>query len=281
MDRAMKLHPRWVIEALYSGNDLYDAYAMVYTRNQVGDLRSTNEAVLRAIEESEQEGPLAVSLERLFRTMSGTEADSNPLRRIVSKYSMLWGMLRATKRVVAKDFAADPSPDSQWTQILSRARISGGFSIPFERGTTRTVLVPQYRLAGLNMEDPRIREGLRLSMEAIRRMAMAARNGGSRFAVVLVPTKDLVFFETFGPNSDGALSGVVELAREERKMWTQAKNELRSNGIDYVDVLPALCESLKTGNSPYPMDVDGHPNTLGNRAIANAVWHALAAAEGS
>jgi hypothetical protein len=53
MHQAMSLHPRWVIEALYSGNDLYDAFYMTYYKSQFADLRSSDPAVLASIRNAE------------------------------------------------------------------------------------------------------------------------------------------------------------------------------------------------------------------------------------
>ena len=150
-------------------------------------------------------------------------------------------MLRATRQVGMKQTDDPPiSPDVLWGEQISLARRSGGLWVPFEKGRIRTILMPQYRLTALNMEDPRIHEGLRVSIEAITRMSSITRKTGVRFMIVLIPTKELVFFDTFGGNADVKLRSVTELVDEEQTMWTELKNELRARGMSYIDVLPAL-----------------------------------------
>jgi hypothetical protein len=278
----MTLRPQWVVEAFYSGNDLYDAFNTVYTRKQFIDLRSRDQSVVSTIEKAETESPLNQTVERLSQAINFDHRPipaKTPARRFLSEHSRLYGLLRAARRVVTTQTVYTVSPDVLWSEQVSLAPRSGGAWVPFERGRVRTILTPQYRLAALNMEDPRIREGLRVSIEAVRRMSSMTQNTGVRFTTVLIPTKELAFYDTFGDDADGALGAVAEVAHEEQKMWTELKNELRVSGISYIDTLPALCESIREGESPYPMNTDGHPNAQGYTAIAAAVWHGLAAAE--
>jgi hypothetical protein len=293
MSRAIKLHPRWVAEAFYSGNDLYDAFNMVYTRNQVVDLKSSDPTVLNAINEKEKEGPLDEAADRLFlayvghfnppvRASGHHQPAPNPVRRFLSEHSRLWGLFRAARRGAATEAATKKttrtvSQDELWNEKASLAQQSRGLWIPFEKGPVRTILVPQYRLFALNLQDPRIREGLRVSIEALKRMSTIAQGAGLRFLVVLIPTKELVFFDTFGGDTDRRLLPVLELAHEEQEMSAELKNELRLSGISYADMLPPLRESLSAGDSPYSVTSDGHPNAQGNKVIAAAVWRAITA----
>ncbi len=51
-DEALAHEPALVIEAFYAGNDLYDAYAMVYDRGKAPELKSADAAVLERIAEA-------------------------------------------------------------------------------------------------------------------------------------------------------------------------------------------------------------------------------------
>jgi hypothetical protein len=284
MRRATTLHPRWVIEAFYSGNDLYDAYNMVYTRHQVRDLRSTDQAVLSAIEKAETESSLDQTMDRLFQVYIGAfdlenhQQSATGVRQYLSEHSKLWGLLRATRRVVLQYRDGALAADTTWSQQVNRAQRSNGLWKLFERGSIRTVLVPEYRLSALKMEDIRIHEGLRISVEALTRMASITEETGARFTIVLIPTKELVFYDTFG-GGDGALPAIAQLAQEEQKMWSELKREVHLKGVSYIDMLPALRESLSVGDSPYPIGADGHPNAQGHKVIAATVWSAIAATQ--
>jgi hypothetical protein len=279
MSRAMKFRPRGVAEAFYAGNDLYDAYHMVYTKDQKAELRSDDTKIISAINKAEKDTPLDQTVERLYQTYIGNFASpvgsshdlgpsTNPARRFLSEHSRLWGLFRAAKRAMTNQL---------WNEQLIEARKSGGLWIPFQKGRIRTILVPQYRFVALKMEDPRIREGFHISVEAIRRMSSIAQENGVRFTVVLIPTKERAFFEAFAGDSDGQLVTVKGLAAEEAMMSDELKSDLRLNGIPCIDVLPALRDSLRAGESPYPVTFDGHPNVHGHKIIAAAVWRAMTA----
>ncbi len=274
MRGAMSFHPRWVIEAVYSGNDLWDAYYRTYATNYFADLRSHDPVVMSALDAAELKAPM----NEQFPDGPGL-GDSNPpslLRRFLAQHSSLWGLLRAVKAVAMNPRRLRSArPDARWADVVSQARTSGGRWFPFEQGPVRTVLTPQYRLAALDLDDARIREGLRVSNEVIQRMFATAQHDGARFIVVLIPTKELVFLDTFGNTAPAALIPLARLRRKEHEMWEEFKNELGTNGIPYVDALPALRDALTAGDSPYPIDSDGHPNARGHRAIAGAIWSHL------
>ena len=274
--QAISLHPRWVLEALYAGNDLYDAFYMTYRWSQPTDLRSTDPAIVSAIDNAETQARILGVDE--FRTGPG-RPDSNPppgLRSYLAQHSSLWGLLRAVKAVaITTNYFRSVGSDALWAKVVGEARTTGGKWVPFEQGPVRTILTPDYRLAVVNLEDPRIREGLRVSIELMKRMSAIAQRDGAHFAIVLIPTKELVFLDTFGVVSPDALTPLAKLGRNEQEVWREIKNELHKSGISYVDVLPALRVALRAGESPYQITSDGHPNARGHKAIAEAVWRHL------
>jgi lysophospholipase L1-like esterase len=276
MHQAISLHPRWVIEALYAGNDLYDAFYMTYRWSQSTDLRSTDPAIISAIDNAETQGRI-IGVDE-FRTGPGRPFSNPPrgLRTYLAQHSSLWGLLRAVKAVaVNTNYFRSVGSDALWAKVVGEARTTGGKWVPFEQGPVRTILTPDYRLAVVNLEDPRIREGLRVSIELMKRMSAIAQRDGAHVTIVLIPTKELVFLDTFGVVSPDALTPLAKLGRNEQEMWREIKNELHKSGLSYVDVLPALRDALRAGESPYQITSDGHPNARGHKAIAEAVWRHL------
>jgi hypothetical protein len=173
-NQAMSLHPRRVVEAFYAGNDLYDAFSMVYKRSQFVDLRSKDPNVITAIRNAETKSRIGDEF-----TVGPGLPDSNPpsvVRRYLVQHSSLWGLLRAAKAAaVTTNLVSNVSPEARWADLVRLARSSGGRWAPFEKGPVRTVFTPRYRFAALDMDDPRIREGFRVSMEAMKRMFVIAQ----------------------------------------------------------------------------------------------------------
>jgi hypothetical protein len=274
MNRVLAFHPQSVIEAVYSGNDLWDAYSMTYRGSGFEGLRSTDRAVLSAINNAEAHDN---GIHQFSAIVGSSERNQpNVVRRYLARHSSLWGLLRATKAVVNTRLLAPRAPDARWAQAVKEARDARGQLVPFEREPVRTVFTPHYRFAAMDLDDPRIREGLRICIEEMKQLFAITHRNGARFTVVLIPTKELVFFDTFG-SAFPALNPLAAAGRTEHEMWDEFKNELRLSGISFVDALPALRDALSVGESPYPADADGHPNARGHRAIAAAVVRHLEA----
>ena len=92
---------------------------------------------------------------------------------------------------------------------------------------------------------------------------------GADFLVVLVPTKPTVFESVLSEAERTA--HLSALTRDERSMWERTKTALNSAGIHFVDALAPLKQRLEQGEQPYFISQDGHPNAVGQRAIAELV----------
>jgi hypothetical protein len=140
----------------------------------------------------------------------------------------------------------------------------------------RTRLTPEARLAVLDLRDSTIREGLRLSLDQLDAMATEARAAGTRYLVVLIPTKEWVY-APWVPKLDRAEDSALGLLLEqEAEVHRQVRVWLDGRGIEYLDLESALRDAAATGPI-YPENEDGHPTSAGYAAIAQAVAEALRA----
>lgn len=260
-EEALSLQPRLIIAAFYSGNDLFDCYATLYDRGQLKELRSSDQATLEVIDQWEAKEPLAETVERAFEGFRAPQR--GVLRLLLSQYSRTYGLIRAA--VLAWPRAPE------WGSIRDRAESSGGEQLAFEVGELRTVLQPKYRLLGLNLDDPRIREGHRVALAALEAMDRRARDTEVRFLVLLIPTKELVFYELAERDGDQLNDAYRVLTQNEQQMWRETRGYLRDRGIPFADLLPALRASLDRGDQPYPITMDGHLDATGQRVAAELV----------
>jgi len=137
----------------------------------------------------------------------------------------------------------------------------------YDDGQFQTIFKSEYRLSVLDLGDPRIAEGLKISLKAIKKMHQLAASRNIRFLVVLVPTKETVFRDLWKHPST-SYRGLIE---NEERFWAITRDFFTSNGIEYLDSLPVLQEQLALGIQPYPDSPDGHPNEHGHMAIAKLV----------
>jgi hypothetical protein len=265
---AAQRKPRWVIEAFYAGNDLYDAFHLVHDRGERPELKSADPKVVAGIRAAESRETLLQRIERLSPAPA-SPPDPRPFwRRALSEHCKLFGLVRAAKNIVQSSRAPAPRSEAEeWDEAVRRATALGPACQAFQAGPFKTVFRPEYRLTALNLEDPRIAEGWKISLQAIGQLSVLSSNAGSQFFVLLVPTKELVLapYWTNAPPTFG------QLIRNETTMWDQTKTELGRQGIPFVDGLPLLRQELAQQRQPYPVTDDGHPNATGHRALADGV----------
>ena len=118
-------------------------------------------------------------------------------------------------------------------------------------------------MAPPDLADPRIAEGLRLTLVSIAAQSEHARAKGARFAVLLIPTKELAFQPTVAGSSvvaSAKFRTFRTLTAHEATFWDTIRAELTRYGIPYIDVLPMLRAQIEAGIQLYPESWDGHPN---------------------
>jgi lysophospholipase L1-like esterase len=272
---AVAKKPEIVVEALYSGNDFYDAFRLVYVEHQLPEVRNPDEARLAAVMQAEESEPLTTYIRRMFSMGAPLDAPTpvpqadGSVRGWLSEHSRLFGLVRRTRYEVTRPREeAEVHPDRLWQQAVAFADVNAEYCEVFSSERSRTVLTPEYRLAALDPDDPRIREGQRVAAEAIIRMKQLSVRDGVRFVVLLIPTKELVFSEQAAALRSRSYH---ELVRKERQLWAEVRAVLDDHGIEWVDAMPSLQAGLAAGQQPYQVTWDGHPAEAGHRVIAETL----------
>ena len=266
-DEAVALEPQIVIEAFYAGNDLFDSFNHVYNQGQLPALKSADPQSQHRVREAEHSKPIEKHVSQMYQMGATTVALSLP-RRLLSQYSKLYGLLRRMRseftRLVSKP---NQTAQEEWESAKAFAKACPAYCEVFSHGQFKTIFTTAYRLAALNLGDPRIAEGLQISLRAIQRLHDAAIARNIRFLVLLIPTKETVFRKLW-QNPSRTYSNLTE---DEERFWRTTKDFLEENGIEYLDALPALQAQLAAGIQPYKVSQDGHPNKHGHRVIAELV----------
>jgi hypothetical protein len=254
IDEAMEFSPKVIIIGLYFGNDLYGAYRTVYRTDTYAQFRS------REWSEELLEDTIAPRVEALSREREKS--------RWLPQRSALVRELQA--RGIWPGFKLD--------KVWAVAYPHDGAA--YEHPEVRTVFTAAYRLLALDLDDPRISEGLRITEEMLLNIQARADRENVRLLVLLIPTKELVYADAMqavqGARLDETYSSLVAM---EEKARSEIIRYCQEHRIEQVDALPVLREAVVRGEQIYPESTDGHPIERGYFLLASAVQNALDKAE--
>lgn len=270
---ALRLEPERVLVALYFGNDLADAWNDVYVRGRAPELASDDPALRAEMERAAVRAPLHAAW---TRTRAARRSPLRPLADALlagldehtASFRLVRGAIRAVQGPPPR---IESSDRSDFERYRRRARAAEpGLLEAFEDGVRSTVFVPRARLAVVDGADPRIADAVRIFAALLERMQQACADR-AELAVVLVPTKELVYAERVARRAAPVHDDYHRLVRAESELRERIFRVLETAGVARIDTLPFLRASLEAGRAPYLMDWNGHPNAEGNRAIARAV----------
>lgn len=246
---ALRLRPAVVVVGFYYGNDLWEAYHTVYGLRRWTALRQPG--VPAPAPYSEDEAPSKKFL--------------GPLRDWLARHSVVYRM--GTSSILGRyaqraEFAArGPSPDV----VDFRHPVTG----------IRTVFTPAYRLGALSLDSANVREGLRLSLDRLERIADDCQAAGIDLLVALIPTKERVYQPWIEGDADlQEREPLRSLLRNEIEIDRQIRQFLSQRDVPYLELVAPLREAARRA-AIYPPNEDGHPNADGYAAIAKAVAQAI------
>lgn len=253
--KALDLRPSLIVAGFYLGNDLFDAYNMVYTKEYWRYLRRPNFAI-----EEKGRSNSKYPKNALQRKFMGD------LRDWLAHHSVLYRMITFsfgnTFRLFEMKYVSSTVDTTITVFETKQLELSTGFT-------------PSLRLSALNLRDPKIREGLRITLELFQEMNDLCSNKGIDFLIAVIPTKESVFGDYILNERDLNNSDVIrQLIMNEQQVRISVKRYLEQHNISYIDLLPALENAVGT-KVIYPANDDGHPSAEGYEVIAKTIRHFL------
>jgi hypothetical protein len=268
------LKPTTVLVAVYVGNDLSEAYRSAHHYGRGQEFASTDASTVAQLSESERANPFAEANDRLFADRPA-ESGVNVIRRWLSDHSLAYGLLRGLYTSAANRPAAalGEFADGQWFE--DSAAQPG--RIVFDADTRlRTVFVnPGDHSMAMNLDDPRIQEGERVTEAVLRSVRTRLEAKDIRFAVAIIPTKATAYAELMTRQKD-VTPRYFDLLAKERRLTQRLEAFLDRESIAFVNTTAVLRGVLAEGQRPYPSSDNTHPNATGYAAIAKALASVVA-----
>lgn len=278
-DKALQFEPKVIIWGLYLGNDIFDAYYLPYERDSTkywSHLK--NEEVERRLKAEKlppfpyeevnpkpryvqiQEDPSLILKIRVF------------LRKHYIFYAFLGDRTRSWRErlgLAKTEEEIKVEYDRQW------AKENPDLGFAYETEKIDTVFTSQYRLTVLDTNDPRIAEGLRISLDLIEVAKEKLDEAGVKFLIAIIPTKETVYSERLEQENFPVTDQYQKLIESEARVKKQIIDFLIEKEIYHVDILPAFQAMLQKNIAVYPHYHDGHPVVAGYLAIAESIYYFL------
>ena len=265
-DKALEFSPQTVVVGLYLGNDVYDAYALVYANDAYADLRAKPAGDEMRIDTIKTKSDFFWDEEKTFHNNYGRSSPSG--------WSLWLREHSAIGRLLNRDGLWPGATDVDYEIDRAWVRTHSDHGAICEDAQVRTVFTTAYRLTGLNLDEPRIAEGLRITKEVLSRAHQKVTGKGAKFLVLVIPTKESVYAELM--QREGRSTGAYQLLVE---MENRARNDLLSfcaqKGLVCVDALPNLRSAIARRQQIYPSSTESHPNANGYGILAGIVNNAI------
>jgi hypothetical protein len=264
VDDALALRPRLLIVAPYFGNDFVEAYEMA--RRHPALARGVSPTLRQAAAVRNER--MTIKREMELEAFAGTGSvppGPSVVRRWISEHVKLYALLRAvwtrmrppaSPALLSRDFATAAA-----TLTPGQRRLVS----PLD-GEWRTILTAGYRGRMVDDRDPRVRVGVEVARDALLGIAARCRAAGVMMMVVLMPTKESVFWPRV--RDVAAHQGLAQLVADEARLKAELRAALARQDVPVIDPLEALRAAPR---QPYFEDFDGHPNALGHAIIADAL----------
>lgn len=257
LDQALLLHPKAVVVGMWSGNDIFDSYDLVYHHDTWVKMRNPNFAnsAPETIEDSKQ-------LHTPLRDVRQWIRNRSVLYKTLGDRTRIWreetGL--ASPRTVGTHDWTTTNPDA---------------SLIFDtKPELRTLFWTSHRVAGVDVNDQNVLEGLRLTKEFLIDMNTRAQAGGAKLIVVIYPSKMSAYDElTREANLSNGL--FTKIVKDEDQLKEEILRTCKEHNIACVDALRAFQAELGKGKKIYQENWDEHPRAQGYDVYAAVAKEAL------
>ncbi len=238
--KALKLKPSLIVVGLYMGNDFDDAYRLVYRGSSWKTLRSND------FEKKYKN--------TRFETYNTNIGNLYNLRYWLNHNSVFYRIVKGKLDF----FQATIFKDDHKIRYLNQSQGIDKYFNPYSR------------IFSIDSMDPKIMEGLEISLKCITKMNEICLKNDMKILIALIPTDINVYSDHLIKNEKlEAKDKFDRIINSERILKDLIIQKLNAESIPYVDVI----DSLKSHRNKviYPKYEDGHPSSFGYEIIANAI----------
>jgi hypothetical protein len=271
-DASLSLHPSFALVGLYTGNDLYDAYDLAYHFDEWKGLRDPGFTAT--------ETPLIdadVRTQVLAGAPKGTLSYTLfTLRLWLREHVHLYALVGNATRELRERSGVAQTETQKLADVSTMNMGDSSLAYVYDQEPElRTILSPVYRRDVVDLSVPTTKEGLRITRDCLRAMRERfAKGGGVRMVLVIIPTKELAY-TLFMDKRGESYPEALRVYRDKELAMIEAVKSIAKNDFAVIDVTGGYVDALNAHQPIFKPVMDGHPNALGYRVIAETVMREL------
>jgi hypothetical protein len=281
-ERGLKMTAKIVLVEMYPGNAIRNAYVSVYGCGRFSELHSQDEQLLSDFRRLDREkGAFTVCAQE---ALAGNQVDDqggvvarSPVRTFLSERCALYALARSVYWLATNQKEASPLREDQPRQDSYEVVAQRPLRVPFDDPKVRTVFAnPEGVKMAMDLNDSRIREGVRIVETVFQSMQVELKSKGIRFVVVLIPSKPLVYESLAKKHVPPMPASWFEAVDVEQRMRANFLDFFAKHQIECVNPLASMSSRILEGSQLFPESDDVHLNANGYKVLAESVAEFLA-----
>ena len=255
--RALSLHPRAIVIAVYLGNDVFNAYDTAYHRAAWVALRDPSFVDAAPVDSS---------------TFKETHTAFKGVRDFLREHIAIYRLLGDGSRLFRERLGM-ASPRTVGTHDWATTDPDASL-IYDETPSIATKFWPASRIKGVNLSTPEVAEGLAVTKRAFIAMKEMADKQGVPILFAFIPEKEEVYAPLVAQAglSNAAFDASVE---HEVRLRSVLADFCSARHLYCTDMLSGLQASVARGDAVYRFHWDEHPAPGGYAAYAALIQDAL------
>lgn len=277
IDKAIELEPEKIIISFYVGNDLYDAYNLVYSKDYWKEYRNSEIEKSRINEYDkvqEQNSDIKAAVVQGVDTNSW-KFQLLKIRLFVREHSKLYGLLGDGTRAIREKIGLAQSQEDIQMNIQRLGENNPGLAFHYDKEPIQTVLSPQYRHEAFDLDNSIAKDGYRITKTMIEKIDKKLKENNIQLIIAIVPSKELLYAKYMERNNESIPVELKNVSMTTEKLVNDFKNYCDDNQILHHDITMDWLEALKQGRSLFPDTIDSHPNAGGYRVVAESVMKTI------
>lgn len=270
LPQALEFKPKYIIVGFFMGNDLYDAYDLAYHHDHWKDLRDPNATI--------EDKPL-VDNETRLAVIVGEEPGTlayrmHEIRLWIRGNSQLYARLGDATRQLRVKFGFAPSEIEKLEQIAALGEKNPDMAYVFnkENPERATILSPFYRYDAVNLEDPRTKEGWRITQKLFRDMIADMRKQGVEPVFAVIPMKEIIYLQYMRRQQMEIPEQFLPLEEKNAELEKRFAEFCEEEKVRCINTIEGPIRALEKGEKLFGPVLDGHPYAAGYHAIAEEVY---------